>query len=387
MKKVFALIMAACMLMVCVAACAPAAEAPVEEAPVEEAVVEEAPAEEATEEAAGYPDLSDKLVYFIPKVTGNSFFESANDGSQAFAQDPTWGFTIQYEGSPNADVTDQITCINNAINAGADAIVLSSVDATGLDAAMEEAAAAGIVVCTWDSDITTSSRQMMVSQGSPNQLAEFLVSQAVYALEAQGRDVKADAISYVWHYSNPTVTDQNSWVEAAQVIIAEQYPNWTMASPDYFYSNQDSDQAVSVGESILDAYPDVDLIMCPDSTAMPGQAQAIQNKGLTKDDVCAIGFATPNAVANYIDNGIITCAGLWDTAIQGGIACYVGAYLAAGNELHVGDTLDIPQIGVVEVRPNDEIAAGAETGEVNNGVIFLPERTMWTAENVHDYNF
>lgn len=334
-----------------------------------------------------YPDLSDKLVYFIPKVTGNSFFESANDGSQAFAQDPTWGFTIQYEGSPNADVTDQITCINNAINAGADAIVLSAVDATGTDAVMEEAAAEGIVVCTWDSDITVSSRQIMVSQGSPKLLAEFLIEQAEYALTAEGKDPAADEISYVWHYSNPTVTDQNSWVEAAQDIIAEKYPNWTMASPDYFYSNQNSDEAVSVGEAILEAYPDVDLIMCPDSTAMPGQAQAIQNKGLTKADVCAIGFATPNAVADFIDNGIIDCAGLWDTAIQGGIACYVGAYLAAGNELHVGDTLDIPQIGEVTVVENSEISEGAETAEVNNGVIFLPERTMWTAENVHDYNF
>ncbi len=379
MKKVIALVLSLGMVVSLLAGCGASSDSATSEPA-------SAPAEEAA--ATGEtPDLSDKLVYFIPKVTGNSFFESANDGSQAFAADPSWGFTIQYEGSPNADVTDQITCINNAINAGADAIVLSAVDATGLDAAMKEAADAGIVVCTWDSDITTSARQIMVSQGSPKQLGDFLIEQALYALKAEGKDPEKDEISYVWHYSNPTVTDQNSWVESAQATIKEKYPNWTMASPDYFYSNQDSDQAVSTGEAILEAYPDVDLIMCPDSTAMPGQAQAIQNKGLTKADVCAIGFATPNAVADFIDNGIIDCAGLWDTAIQGGIACYVGAYLAAGNELHVGDKLNIPQIGEVTVVENGEISEGAETGDVNNGVIFLPERTMWTADNVHDYNF
>ena len=379
MKKVIALVLSLGMVVSLLAGCGASSDSATSEPA-------SAPAEEAA--ATGEtPDLSDKLVYFIPKVTGNSFFESANDGSQAFAADPSWGFTIQYEGSPNADVTDQITCINNAINAGADAIVLSAVDATGLDAAMKEAADAGIVVCTWDSDITTSARQIMVSQGSPKQLGDFLIEQALYALKAEGKDPEKDEISYVWHYSNPTVTDQNSWVESAQATIKEKYPNWTIASPDYFYSNQDSDQAVSTGEAILEAYPDVDLIMCPDSTAMPGQAQAIQNKGLTKADVCAIGFATPNAVADFIDNGIIDCAGLWDTAIQGGIACYVGAYLAAGNELHVGDKLNIPQIGEVTVVENGEISEGAETGDVNNGVIFLPERTMWTADNVHDYNF
>lgn len=384
MKKLIAMALTLTMVMSCVACGAKEEAAAPAETPAatEDAAEEAAPAEE---EAS--LDLSDKLVYFIPKVTGNSFFESANDGSQAYAADPSWGFTIQYEGSPNADVTDQITCINNAINAGADAIVLSAVDATGLDAAMKEAADAGIVVCTWDSDITVEARQIMVSQGSPELLGEFLISQALYSMEQNGIDPKTEEISYIWHFSNPTVTDQNSWVEAAQAIIAKEYPNWTMASADYYYSNQDSDQAVSTGEAILEAYPDVDLIMCPDSTAMPGQAQAIQNKGMTAEDVMAIGFATPNAVADFIDNGIIHCAGLWDTAVQGGIACYVGAYLAAGNELKVGDTLDIPQIGEVTVVENGLIAEGAETGDVNHGVIFLPERAMWTKDNVHDYNF
>ena len=46
-----------------------------------------------------------------------------------------------------------------------------------------------------------------------------------------------------------------------------------------------SGQSVSVGESILDAYADVDVIICNDSTALPGQCKAAENKGLTAKDI------------------------------------------------------------------------------------------------------
>ena len=36
-------------------------------------------------------------VTFIPKVTGNAFFEVANDGAQKYAED--WGITVDYQGS------------------------------------------------------------------------------------------------------------------------------------------------------------------------------------------------------------------------------------------------------------------------------------------------
>ena len=43
--------------------------------------------------------------------------------------------------------------------------------------------------------------------------------------------------------------------------ISEKYPTW-VAVHDPYYSNQDPAQSVSVGESILDAYADVDAIIC-----------------------------------------------------------------------------------------------------------------------------
>ena len=100
--------------------------------------------------------IEGKVVAFIPKLTGNSFFEAANDGAQKYAAE--WGIEVRYMGSAVASVTDQLEVIQQAIDAGVDAIAISSVDATALDEKLQEARDMGIVVTTWDSDVSSNSR-------------------------------------------------------------------------------------------------------------------------------------------------------------------------------------------------------------------------------------
>ena len=387
MKKVMSLVLALSMAL-SLTACggsgaettAPAAEpeaaAPAEEAPAEGEAA--APAEEAApaegEAAAAGVDVSGKTVVFIPKVTGNAFFEAANDGAQKYAAD--WGITVDYQGSATAGVADQVQVINQAVASGADAICISTVDAAGVRDALLEAQEAGLAVCTWDSDAQSDARALMVSQGTPEILGQMLVDMSVDALKKRGVDPEKDEVKYVWHYSQATVTDQNSWQVAGEAIIAKDYPNWTKVADNY-YSNQDAEQAVSIGASILDAYPDIDLIICNDSTALPGQLKAAQNKGITKDDMTITGFATPMAIKEYCDAGVLYEWGLWDCGIQGALGCYLAAYMAAGNEVKVGDVISVPGIGDCEVMANDCLTEGDTTADTNNGVVLLPERVVF----------
>ena len=350
-----------------------------------ETKAEEKKEETAAEAPAAGADVSGLTVAFIPKLTGNAFFESANNGAQEYSKE--WGFTVDYQGSANAAVADQVNVINNAIASGVDAICVSSVDATGLDSALTEAKDAGVTVVTWDSDVSDTARTLMVSQGTPDLLGKMLVDMGADSLTNRGKDVKADTIKYCWHYSQATVADQNSWQVAGEAYIKENFTNWENVAPDNYYSEQDAEKAVSIGASILEAHSDIDLIICNDSTALPGQCKAAQNKGLTKDDVTITGFASPMSIKDYCAAGVIEQWGLWDCGVQGAMGCYLAAYLAAGNEVHVGDKIDIPSIGEVEVMPNDCLVEGASTAEVNNGVVLLPERTVFNADNMNDYNF
>ena len=325
-----------------------------------------------------------KTVVFIPKLTGNAFFESANVGAQEHAKKV--GYTVKYDGNAEASVANQVTIINNAIQQGADAICVSSVDATGLDSALKEARKAGIKVVTWDSDVSGDARSLMVSQGTPEQLGKMLVDMSAESLKERGKNPDKDAIKYAWHYSQATVADQNSWQVAGEKYIKEKYPNWKNVAPSNYYSEQDAEKAISVGESIFSAHKDIDLVICNDSTALPGTLQAMQNMNKKANDVTVTGFASPNSIKDYCKAGIITRWGLWDCKIQGALGCYLANYLAQGNKVKVGDKINVPEIGTVEVFPNTVLDPKAYTAE-DSGVVLLPERAVFTKDNVDQYNF
>lgn len=323
-------------------------------------------------------------VVFVPKLTGNAFFESANVGAQEMGKKV--GFTVKYDGNPVASVANQVAVIDNAINSGADAVCVSSVDATGLDQIMRQAKKAGVKVTTWDSDVSGDARTVMVSQGTPDILGKMLVDMLVTSLKERGKDPAKDAIKYVWHYSQATVADQNSWRVAGEAYVKKTFPNWINVNPSNYYSEQDAEKAISIGEAILTAYPDIDGIICNDSTALPGQAQAAQNLKKGLKDVSITGFASPNSMKAYANAGVLARWGLWDCKIQGAIGVYLAYYLATGKSINVGDKIDIPGVGMVEVFPNTVLDAKAFTAP-NSGVVLMPERAVFTKANMNNYNF
>ena len=93
------------------------------------------------------------------------------------------------------------------------------------------------------------------------------------------------------------------------------------------------------------------------------------------------------SIKDYCAAGIIERWGLWDCGVQGAMGCYLAAYLAAGNTVKVGDKVEIPSIGTVEIMPNDVLVPGQETGATNNGVVLMPERLVFTKDNMNNYSF
>ncbi|MDL2238440.1 substrate-binding domain-containing protein [Christensenellaceae bacterium OttesenSCG-928-K19] len=329
-------------------------------------------------------DGEDLVVAFVPKLTGNAFFEAANEGAQEYASNQ--GFTVEYVGDPVADANNQIAVIESLIEQNVAAICISSLDATALDDVLKQAMQAGINIVTWDSDVSGDARSLMVSQGTPEQLGIMLVEMGAKSLASRGKNPTNEAIRYAWHYSQASVADQNSWQIAGEAYIDATYPNWVNVAPQNYYSEQDAEKSVAVGQQIFADHPDIDLIICNDSTALPGQAEAAKLLGLTERDITITGFASPNAVREYCEDGIVERWGLWDCQVQGALGCYLAWYLASGHAVAVGEKIDVPEIGVVEVMPNTVLDAAAYTSN-DSGTVLLPSRLEFTKENVGDYNF
>lgn len=326
----------------------------------------------------------DIRVVFVPKLTGNAFFEAAHQGARAYAE--KHGFIVDYQGSAQASIDDQIAIIKKAIKENVNAVCVSALDAAALDPVMKEAMAAGITAVTWDSDVSGDARMLMVSQGTPDQLGTMLVEMGAKSLANRGKNPTEDRIRYVWHYSQDIVADQNSWNKAGEAYIKSAYPNWENAAPENYYSRQNPGLALSVGKEIFAEHPGIDLIICNDSTSLPGQAQAAQELGRSAADVTITGFASPNAMREYCKAGIVERWGLWDCQVQGALGCYLAYYIAGGNKLKVGDKIDVPDIGIVTMMPNTVLDPAAYTAQ-DSGVVLLPSRSEYTAENVDSYDF
>lgn len=315
-------------------------------------------------------------VVFIPKLTGNMFFESANEGAQEMAKKV--GFNAKYDGSPEASVANQVQIINSAVNQGADAIAISSLSPDGLNQALKNALDKGLKVVTWDSDIDPKYRSIYVNQGTPELLGTMLVDMAASQMTPE----QVKKAKFAFFYSSPTVTDQNSWVEYAKKYIAQKYPGWELVTTQY--GEQDAQKSLQVGQSILQTYKDIDAVLCPDSTALPAMAQAAKNLNKA-GKVIITGFATPSSMRDFVKDGTVPKFGLWDCKVQGAIGAYVAYWLAAGNTFKVGDEIDIPGVGKVKVESNK--IQGYSYEAENSGIVLLPERVIFTKENIDNYKF
>lgn len=317
-----------------------------------------------------------QVVAFIPKITGNMYFESGNVGAQAMGKKEN--FTVKYDGNPTAAVENQVQIINSEVNQGATALCIASLSPTGLHEALANAKKKGVAVVTWDSDVDPQDRSIYVDQGTPELLGKMLVDMAYDELPAS----KKESANFAFFYSSPTVTDQNSWVNYAKTYIAQKHPGWKLLTTQY--GNQDAQKSLQVGQSILNTYPNIDAVLCPDSTALPAMAQAAEN--LKKaGKVCITGFSTPSSMKNFVKDGTVDRFGLWDVKEMGGIAVYVSNWIASGHKVKVGDSIDVPGVGSLKIQPNS-IQGYTYTAD-DSGIILMPERVVFTKDNIDNYNF
>lgn len=317
--------------------------------------------------------------YFLPKMIGENFFEVA--GENAVEQGKKLGVEVIYDGPSAASVSEQVKFINTAISMGVDAILLSSNSPEGLNQALKRAKSKGILVLTWDSDVNPEYRNFYVNQGTPDILGKLLVSM----VENQAGEAGKGKLKVAFHYSSPTVTDQNAWANVAKKIIQTQHANWEIVTTQY--SDMDFPKAVSTGEQILKTYPDVNAIICPDSTAFPGTSKALEN--LNKGGkVIVVGFSTPSVMKPYIERGTIAQGALWDCGLQGAATVYVAHQILTGKKFTVGSSFSMPGVnGNFNILPNSAQGYDKKYDRKDNGLIILPERLIYNSSNIDSYKF
>lgn len=320
--------MAATMLVGCgskdAAADAPAAEAPAAEDKAEEPAAEEPAAEEpaADDAAASTGDLTtDKTYCLIVKSAGNPYNQKEAEGFKEAIEAQGGTFVLQEPAA--ADAESQITCINNAISQGVDAIAIAANDADALQPALTEAKNSGIHVLALDSATNAASREVFCNQAGITQVGETLMEAVKDISGGEGKWAILSAAS--------TATNQNAWIDSMKSVMeGSDYAGLELVG--VYYGDDEYQKSVDQTDAILAENPDVKVICAPTTVGIMAAAKVVEDKGLA-GSVKVTGLGLPSEMADYIgstDADSCPYMFLWNPIDLGRLAGYTAIALVNG---------------------------------------------------------
>lgn len=317
--------MAATMLVGCgssndTAADAPAADAPAAEEKAEEPAAEEEPA--ADDAAASTGDLTtDKTYCLIVKSAGNPYNQKEAEGFKEAIEAQGGTFVLQEPAA--ADAESQITCINNAISQGVDAIAIAANDADALQPALTEAKNSGIHVLALDSATNAASREVFCNQAGITQVGETLMEAVKDISGGEGKWAILSAAS--------TATNQNAWIDSMKSVMeGSDYAGLELVG--VYYGDDEYQKSVDQTDAILAENPDVKVICAPTTVGIMAAAKVVEDKGLA-GSVKVTGLGLPSEMADYIgttDADACPYMFLWNPIDLGRLAGYTAIALVNG---------------------------------------------------------
>lgn len=299
-------------------------------------------------------------IAFIPQIAGIPYYVAMEEGAQRAAA--ALGVEYVQQGPTSTNAADQLRIFESFVNQGFEVIAISPLDEETLRPAISRAIGQGIIVLTSDADAPGSDRQFFVAQALDQDLGYTLLDETVSRIGESG---KIAIVS-----DSPTIQSMQNWIAAIQERAATTYPDIEIVSVDH--TDGTAQRAFQFATDAMTRNPDLRAVLGMASTTCPGIAQAVEAAGAI-GDVLTSGYCSPNTARAYIESGAMPFSVLWNPADLGYLTVWVGNHLANGGEI----TADFEVEGLdetIQYLPED-------------GIILLGQPTVFTAENVGDFDF
>jgi rhamnose transport system permease protein len=298
--------------------------------------------------AAGAPSTTSAAntritIAMMPKSKGNAYFIACHKGAMEAAAE--LGVDLIWDGPTGSEPAKQNEIIETWITKGVDVIAVSVQNRDSISSVLRKARQKGIKVITWDADAEADSRDFFVNQATPEGIGQTLMDHAGRILGGKGDfAIITDSLG---------AANMIAWQKAIEARRVEKFPNIKMVDIRECLDNQS--KAFAAAKTIMNAYPDVKLIMAICSPAVPGAAEAVKQAG--RKDVTVIGLGLPNDNKTYVHEGITEAVVLWNTMDLGYLTVYA-SYGAKKGLLKPGDhNFKAGRLGEVEVQ-GDNVLLG-----------------------------
>jgi rhamnose transport system substrate-binding protein len=315
-------------------------------------------------EGADGGDTGDIKIFMAPKFTGLAYFEVARVGGEQAGED--LDFDFQYIGSDKPEATEQIATLTNAIPQKPSALVVSAIDGDAVAPALKQAREAGIPVVTYDADAAVDARDLFINQLSYELAASTMLDAALLNSPEGGQ------VAFI--SASPTAPNHTAHVAIMKELIDTDPAYSSLSYIDTVqFAGDDATKSQEIALNLIQANPDLKVIISSSAVSAPAAQQAIVNAG-KQGQVFATGFALPSSVRDFLKDGSSKAFALWDPAELGYIAT-VAAYQLATGEITAeeGQVIDAGDAGQYTVG--------------KDGEVLYDKPLMFTADNIDDYDF
>lgn len=305
-------------------------------------------------------------IVYIPKNTGNPYFDSIIGGFEDAAEKLGYNFTTVAPAS--AEATSQIPFITAQIQRGVDVIAISPNSPDALNQVFDRARSRDIKIIIVNSDIPGSEEHRDVAvlpvdfSTIGKAQVELLGSQIDYAGDIAILSATTDA------------PDQNVWIADMEEILENDPKYADMNLVTIAYGDDDPQKSTTEMEALLANYPDLRGVISPTTVGVAAAAQVVETAGVA-DRVKVVGLGTPNQMRRFIENGTVEAFQLWSPYNEGWLTGHMAVDMVGGDlEVTPGTTFEVPDLGTITVLEQNVIHTQAEP-------------TTFTSENIDEFNF
>ncbi len=303
-------------------------------------------------------------VCYIPKNTGNPYFDAVNNGFTQASSALHFKYTEQAPAT--ADATDQIPIIQQQVQDGVNVIAISPNSPEALDPAIRAAEQHGVRVITIDADLT-GSEQLRSACVLPTDFNKLGASQI---------ELIGSLMGYTGDFAILSATtdapNQNAWIAGMKVAL--KLPKYAgMHLVEIAYGNDDPQKSLLEAQSLMTKYPHLKGILSPTTVGIAAAAQAVETGGAA-GKVQVTGLGTPNQMRRFVQDGTVKKFALWDPAQMGYTAGYLAYGLARGT-IH-------PAAGVSFTAGTEGIRVFGTNNVISNGPLMV-----FNKSNIGQYHF
>lgn len=308
-------------------------------------------------------------IVLLPKFMGISVFDQANEGAVEAARNlrqPSPNFV-----GPTAEnsAAGQIEILQDAINNGFDAVMISNNAGDEIAPIAQQAIDAGIVVVTWDSPIPSA-------EGESVFVAQVDFDETGYVMAEMAYDILNGKGKFAILSASRDSANQNAWIAAMEETISTDSKYSGLELLDTVYGDDQAEKSYDEALNLVNLYPDLDLIMSPTTVGIGAAAKAMQDEGLC-DQVKTSGLGLPGEMIEFMQDDCVPQFALWSFSDLGYLTYHLTYHLAQGNiEAVEGATFYAGRMGnfTIEKDPTRDQGLRVLMGEF---AIYKAEDLLW----------